>query len=848
MWFADAAHDLRFALRSLRSAPAFAVVAVLTLGVGIGATTAISSVVDTILLQPLPFTDADRLVRLVENVPSTVPGRPPSQRGVSHPEFLEWRARARTLADVFAIAGLGQRTVRTRDATARLWGGMISSHAFSMLGVRAAIGRTLQPDDDRHPDVVVLGFDAWRQLFHDDRGVLGSTIEIEAPEPMFRTGSARGRVVTVVGVLPERQELPAGPMDFLTPFAIDSAQPPAVRLIGLLRPGVSMPAAIDEANAIGAEIRPPRPANAPPLKGPRFDVLGVKEQIVQGLRPALRVLLAAVALMLAIVCANVANLLLVRATARRREIAVRFAIGASRGRVVRQVLTECAVLALAGGALGAVFGMAGIAIVKQLTSVEAPGIFRLVFGVSVLPRGTEIGVDVRTFGIAFGVAALASFAFGVLPAVQVSRTDWISAVASRGSTGRRESRARAALAVAQLAMATLLLVGGALLIRSLVGLWRVDRGFDPAHVLAFQLVVPPDYTVARKVETIEAVLARLRAAPSVASAGFTRAGMLLPEEIYVGTFVPRGRTLEEMRAEPSRPRVRPVSPGFLTAMGVRVLEGREFATADARASRPAIVIGRSVARQFFGERRAVGETVDWYVGTSAPVTMEVAGVVEDLRNESAERGSYPEVFVEYRQLLALQQRWGQPASRQEEIALGFLSFAVRTQDSPASAAPLVRQLVRAVDSNAGVDAVIPVERLVASSVARQRFFAITLGLFAAVAAFLAAIGVYGVLAYGVAQRTQEIGIRMALGARRAQVLGLVLRHGAVLTMAGLGLGLAGAAAATRVLEGLLFGVRPFDPATFMVVAAAFGLLAMAASYVPARRAANVDPMTALRSE
>ena len=388
---------------------------------------------------------------------------------------------------------------------------------------------------------------------------------------------------------------------------------------------------MEEANIVGSAIRPPRPADAPPLAGPRFEVLGLKDQIVQELRPAFRVLLAAVAFVLLIVCANVANLLLARGTARQREMAVRFAIGASRGRVIRQVLTESAVLACAGGVLGAALGAGGVALVKALASVDAPGIFRLGFGTSILPRGHEVGIDPRMFGIAFGIAALTSLVFGVLPALQLSRTSALQTMTPRGSgAGRRESRIRAALVVGQLMMATVLLVGAGLLVHSFMKLSAVERGYDPTNVLALQLVFPAEYPIARKTETIDALLTRLRANPHVESAGFTRAGILIGEAITIGTFVPQGRTLDEMRNYPMRPLIRPVSARYLSAVGSRLLEGREFNAADRPAAPPVIVISRSVARRYFGAASAVGRTIEWHAVKDSFSPLQVIGVVEDV--------------------------------------------------------------------------------------------------------------------------------------------------------------------------------------------------------------------------
>jgi putative ABC transport system permease protein len=529
---------------------------------------------------------------------------------------------------------------------------------------------------------------------------------------------------------------------------------------------------------------------------------------------------------------------------------VRLAIGASRARVVRQVLTECLVLATAGGALGAALGAAGVALVKTLTAVDAPGIFRLGFGTSILPRGHELGVEPSLFAIGFGIATITSIASGLLPALHMGRAASLhAALRSRGAgSGRGESRIRAGLVIGQLALATVLLVGAGLLLHSFIKLSTVERGYDPSNVLAFQLVFPPEYSVAEKADTIDDVLLRIRAIPGVEAAGFTRAGILIGESLTIGSFVPPGRTVDQMRADQMRPLIRAVGAGYLTAVGARVLDGRDLQPADATSSEPRIVITRTVARHLFGDARAVGQLLDWHVGKGPTSQLRIVGVVDDVRNTSPDRAANPEIFIEYRHLLALQQRWGDSPQRQEQLAIGFLSFAVRTNGDPAASAPAIARIVRAVDSNVGIDAMIPMDRLVASSVARPRFYAVLLGVFAGIAGLLAAVGIYGVLAYAVTQRTREIGIRMSLGAQRRNVLALVLRHGAILTAVGIALGLAGAVAATRLLRSMLFELAPLDPLTFGAVSLLFALVATLASYLPARRATKVDPIVALRSE
>jgi putative ABC transport system permease protein len=835
----DLARDVRYAVRQLRRSPGFALAALLCLGLGIGATTAVFSVVNTILLQPLPFDDSDRLVRLAENTPPSTRGRPVMQRGLTFSEFVDFRAHSKTLSDAYAITGVGQRLVRTTQGPVGLWGTTTSTNAFALLQVPALLGRTLDASDDANPNVVVLSYDTWQKHFNGDPAIVGTAIE-------FRAGGLLGglapRLMTVVGVLPAGATLPDGWSDFYWPMT--GAGPGGVAVIGQLAPGVSLEAASAEANAMGAAIRPPWPANADPLTVPRFEVVRLKDRAVARVRPARRVLLAAVVVVLVIVCANVANLLLARGTARRSEMTVRFSLGASRVRIVRQSLTESLVLALGGGALGALLGAAGVALIKQLATVEAPGIYRLMFGSTILPRAHEVTVDLSVFGIAFGLAAITTVMFGVLPALSLSRGG--SNASRRSSTGPADSRMRSALVVGQLVMATILLVGAGLLTRSFVVLSTVNNGYDASGVLAFNLLFPDQYSVPRKAQTIDALLARFRTTTGVQAAGFARHGLLIGEELFIGPWVPPGRTLEDVRE--ARTRVRSVSDGYLTAMGVPLLDGREFDTRDGATSAPVIVMSRSAARQYFGAGNPVGRVIDWHFAEGHIQPMTVIGLVEDIRQESPTDEVFPEIFVDYRQFLSLLEKSGQKPQRQDGLAIGFLSFALRTGSDPAAAVPMVRDIINAVDPNVGIDAIVPMTRLAATAVAPQRFYAVMMGVFAAVAGILAAIGVYGVLTYAVIQRTQEIGIRMALGAQRAEVLALVLRKGFILTGSGIGVGLVGAAVGTRALQGMLFGITPLDGRTFLVVSLLFGLTAVFAAYLPARRATRVDALVALRSE
>ncbi len=844
--------DVSYAIRSLAQSRGFTVAAILTLAIGIGSTTAIYSVVSTILLNPLPYPNADRLFTVVENIAPARVGFPWMQRGPNNLEFAEWRSRTKTLDATAASVGMGQRLVRTGHGTAGLWGTSVSGDLMELLGARAMIGRTLSAADDRQPDVVVLSFDTWSRHFDRDPDILGRVIE-------FRAGGISQsvpRLLTVVGVMPPSFAYGG---DFVTPIILDSSQftvggraapqrPFGVTMIGRLASGVSVEAATQEANDLGAAIRVPRPANAAPLPGLRFELVGMKDQLVKPVQPALGVMLGAVAVVFLIVCANVANLLLARGTTRRREIAVRAALGAGRGRIMRLIAAECAVLALAGGLAGALIGAGGVWLVKEMAVTETDGLFRLIFGGSLLPRSTELAVDLRVLVTALGLATATAIVCGLLPALQLSRTNHLGAMGTRGTdTSRGEPRTRSLLVVGQLAMATVLLVGAGLLAHSFVRLMRTDLGYTTRNILEFQLLLPDTYDVPKRAGYVTTMLERLRAMPGVEAAGFSRHGVLITEELFIGTFVPPGRGVEEMRKE-TLSRVRSVSPGFITALEMRMLHGRDFHDSDGATAPPVVVMNRSAAVKYFGRAEAaVGQPIDWYLA-KAGVPMEVIGVVEDIRNESPARESKPEVFVDYRQMIERYARENEPVGRTNEAAIGWQSFVIRTTGDPRRYVPLVRDAVQKLDPAIGVDSIEPADRLVAASVARQRFYATLLIVFAAVAGLLAAIGIYGVLAYSVVTRTQEIGVRMALGAQRSQVLGLILRKGIVLTGIGVALGVIGAAAAARYLQSMLFGIEPLDPLTFVAVALGFTAVAAAASYLPARHATRVEPVVALRSE
>ena len=776
---------------------------------------------------------------------------------MSWAEMTEWRKVTTTLAEMAFNLTPPITLMPGPAGSARLTGSLVSANTFTMLGASARLGRTLDPADEAAGStVVVISTGAWQRYFQGDPGILGRTITLKTLGP--EAGFLDGTPLTIVGVMPASFDFPFPNGDYWAPITEGSPARkwPGGAVTARLQAGTSLAVAADEANAIGEGLRP-KPTSGPmsrplPPGERRFAVEGVKEQLIASSRPALRVIAIAVGAVLLIVCANVAALLLARGTARQREVAVRLAVGAGRGRIVRQFITESMVLAALGGVLGAVMAVGFVDLLREFASPHAQGVFQLSFGGAMLPRLHEVGVDGRLLALAMGLAALTALMVGALPAFRMSRVDHGQVMNARGAggqggAGRGDTRARNVLVVAQLAAATMLLVGAGLLINSFARLARVDPGWNASGLLTFYLVMPQDYSTARKAALIDTLLTELRRQPEAQGVGYTYAGPLLGIVDRLGVFVPPGRTPEEMRDNPDNPQVRAVSHDYLQTVGARLVSGRWFTASDDAGAPPVIIVNRTVVRRLFNNEDPVGRLVHMDGNMEQP-PQQIIGVVDDMRQSRLDAEPAPQMFADYRQLLAMTQARKMPTAAQERLSFGFLSFFVRTDRDPATLMPAVRALVNRVDSAAGIDAMLPMEQLVASSLTRQRFYALLLGLFAAIATVLAAIGIYGVLAYSVGQRTQEIGIRMALGAERGAVLRMVLQHGIVLSTIGIAAGLAGAAGLTRYLSGMLYDLTPLDAPTYVAVAALFTAVAALASYLPARRATQVDPMIALRHE
>jgi putative ABC transport system permease protein len=616
--------------------------------------------------------------------------------------------------------------------------------------------------------------------------------------------------------------------------------------VARLRDGVSLDAARAEVNALGLALRG---ITQQPGAAPRFELVSELDEITARVVPALRVLVVAVAAVLLIVCMNVANLLLVRGTRRQQEIAIRRSLGATRGRIVRLVLAESLTLAAVAGGLGAALAFAAVELLKSTAIVDLPRRFQ--FAAGILPRAEDIAIDPAVLLFVGGLTVVTGALFGVLPALRLSRFgEKGHNAAAQLSAAASNTRAGHVLATVQLAFAMALLIGAGLLLNSFLKLAAVDAGFDARGVLSFELVVPAGTTADRKLEVAQALAARLQEHPRVTAAGFVDVPPLSGAQWFSTRFVPEGMTLQAENALPlgQRTQTRTTSPGYLRALGARLVEGAWFEDPPSPVGFD-VLVSRPYAERHFPGRSAVGATLS----TSDGRVATIVGVVDDIRLGSLDGAPPSVVFMEPAQSLAANRAFfaQMPPGYGDSLFLGSgggISFAARLDGDPLAIAADLRGIVRDIDPGLAVAAVIPLEAVLSGVTTRPRFYASLLSTFGAIAGFVAVIGIYGVLAYLVSQRTKEIGIRIALGAQRASVLGLVLRRGVAMVAIGVTAGVLGALGLTRYLEGMLYGITPLDAATYVVVAAAFAAVAALASYLPARRATRVDPLVALRYE
>jgi putative ABC transport system permease protein len=806
--------DLKYALRMLKKNPGFTAVAVIALALGIGANTAIFSVVNGVLLRPLPFPDSSRLVALYETDQRSLS----TNSSTSYPDFFDWRAQNHSFERIAAYHD-NEFTITGGDQPAHLIAETVSYDLFPLLGVSPALGRSFLPDEEKAGSrVVILSHEFWASRFGSDPKILGRAITLN------------NRSYSVVGVMPAGFNFPlnSDPIAVWTTIAPDAVteggDKPAteqrgshfLQVIGRLKPNVTLAEAKAEMDVIANGIA----KQYPDTNGKRGATVRPElEDLVGDIRPALLVLFGAVGCVLLIACANVANLLLARATSRYKEIAIRASLGAGRWRVVRQLLSESVLLSLVGGALGFLLALWGMDVLLKLT----PNI----------PRIGQVKLDGTVLIFTMLVSLLTGVIFGLAPAWQISKTD-LSGTLKEGGRSSNDAgghnRLRGMLVVAETAASLVLLVGAGLLITSFLRLQRVDPGFNPHQLLTFSFELPEArYPYAQRINFYNQFLARLQSTPGVRSSGSILPLPLGDARISVSYEV-EGRPVPKA-VEPSA-YFRVVSPGYFSTMGIQLLKGREFIERDDAKAPGVIVVNQEFARRVFPNEDAIGKHIKpGASGIGEPVMREIVGIVADVKHLSLSRDDTPEYYVPYAQCL-----------------FDPMTVIARTQGDPRSVLDAVRNDLHGLDKDLPVYGVRTMDDYLAASVAQPRFNTLLLGLFAGVALLLSAVGLYGVMAYTVVQRTHEIGVRMALGAERRDVLKMVLGRGLVLTLTGVAIGLVGAIAMSRFLAGMLFGVQPHDPATLAGVSLILLAVALLACYIPARRATRVDPMVALRHE
>ena len=799
--------DLWHAARGLRRAPGFSAVALATLALGIGATTAIFSVVDAVLIKPLPFRDADRLVVVWESNAAVS-----RESTFAAPWNLrEWQRQARTLGAFAAIHDLHVNLAGGPNGAEQLLAERISAGLLPLLGVSPILGRAFSEGEDRpgRASVVMLSHRLWLRRFGGQAGILGQAIHLD------------GAAYTVLGVLPAGFfELDSG-VDIWLPLALDPDDARAsglryLEVIARLAPGAAFERARSDMRTIGARLEAANPALD---KGWRPALVPLRQEVAGHAEPALLTLAAAVGFLLLMACANVANLLLVRGAARRKEVAVRTALGAARGRIAAQLLSESLLLALAGGALGTALARGGIGLLAR-------------FGPTNLPGMSRAAVDGRLLLFTLAVSMGAGLLFGVAPALQALDTN-VNAVLTEGgrggTAGRGGRRMRNALVVFEVALAVVVLIGGGLLMRSFVRLRAADPGFRPEGLLTFRLPLAGGRNAAagRRAAFLREVEERIAALPGVQGVGAVNALPL--EGLGVGTTFAVADRPAPPRDERPIALMRTASPAYFRAMGIPLLAGRFFAVSDAADAPAVAIVNRMLAGRFWPGQNPIGArvTVDAIEGRVA----EVVGVVGDVKPEGLEGEDWPTIYNPYAQAQA-----------------PTMAVVVRTAQAPRPLAGAVEREVHSLDAAQQVADVRTMEDVLAGVVAEPRFNAAVLGIFAQIAFVLAAVGIYGVISYDVSRRTHEIGIRAALGAQPAALLRLILGQGARLAAYGIAIGVAAAFALTRLMANLLYGVKATDAWTFAAVPLLLGAVALLASYIPSRRAMALDPVAALRHE
>ena len=804
--------DIRYAVRKLSRTPAFTAIAALTLALAIGATTAIFSVIDAVLLKPLPFRDPERVVR-VTNI------RDGNRMVSSVPDFLDIRTQSKSYSSVAPIDPQAAMNLTGGSEPERVQAARVGATFWSLLGVTPALGRGFAPNEDSQSAgrTVVLSDGLWKRRFGADRRVVGKTIALD------------GNTYTVIGVAPPQFSFPDRP-DVWIPlvFGKDDLNPEGrgahwMGIIGRLAPNVTVAQATSELVTITRRLEQQYPESNTNMTGA---VIPMQEYMVGDVRPALYVMLGAVAFVLLIACANVANLLLVRAASRESEMAVRTALGAGSWRIVRQLVIESVLLAVVGGVLGTLLALWGV---DLLLAMAPQG----------LPRINEVTVNASVLLFTAGVTALTGVVFGLFPALHAARANVSGMLKDgmRGSSGGVASRrARNMLVMTEMALAVVLLVGAGLLIRSFGKLLAVDPGFRAERVVTFAIAAPATKygQYAERRVLASNLMERMKRVPGVQGAAIVT-GMPL-SNIMMRTTAHIVGTPAERPAERKATDVAMVTPGYFSTMGISLVSGRDFTDRDGSGAPVVAIVNHEFVKRYFPNENPIGKHIElgWEQDTASTggnMTLggEIVGVVGDVKRRGLSQEVFPETYASFMQ-----------------PTFSSFSVVVRSTADPSTVMAAIRAQVRELDRDLPLSELRQVKELVAASVSRPRFYTTILGVFASIALILAAVGIYGVISYAVSLRTRELGIRIALGASGRQVSGLVLQQGVGLAIAGVLIGGAGAYWLTRLLSKLLFGVSATDPLTFLGVAVLLTAIAAVASFVPARRAARVDPLLAMR--
>jgi len=804
----DLRSDVIYAVRKLRGSPMFTLTAILTLALGIGANTAIFSVVNGVLLKPLPFPQQDRLVRIQFRQQGHGDASTP-------PDLADFRTRARLFEGFAHFEGLTANLVREHAEPERLVGAQVSANWFSLLRVRPLHGRFFAEGEDTPtaPLVVVLSEPLWRRDFGADPSIVGKQIQINA------------QLVTVVGVARDGQVYPMRaelwmPTRFSVRDLSDATRGARwLSLLGRVKDGVSLETANDEADRIEKQMEGLFPEQ---FRERRARSTQLQAAIVGDLQRPLYVIMAAVAVVLLIACANVANLMLVRATARESEMAIRTALGAGRSRLVRQLITESMILSIVGAAAGVMFAKWGMSVLIAMAPDD-------------LPRVKTAAIDGTALAVTASAALLIGLVFGVLPAVQTKAGDLANALraGARGTRTRRHAnRTKRFIVAAEVALAVTLLTGAGLLIRSFRELMAVDPGFQPDHIMTMRVLLPgKTYDTLPKIADFARQLeSRASALPGVRSAALGNAVPLDGTSFWL-SFGVRGRAPVRQSEQPSAS-IRIVTPNYFTVFGTPLLKGRAF-TADDRGNAPRVaIVNQTFVKRFMPNEDPLGKVVEigWKID-GVRQGGQIVGVVGDIRDDALDANVDPIFYLPF-----------------DQTPVDGIAITARTAAPPASVTSALRGVVRDLDPTLPVYAVKTMEQQVATSVSRQRFYATLLGVFATVALLLAAVGLYGVIAYAVSQRTHELGVRVALGASGTRISRMVIGEGVILTAAGVFVGLVASLGGARIIAKLLYNVKSSDPVTFIAVALLLGVVAACASYIPARRAARVDPLVAMRGD